>query len=410
MIEEKRRKHIKKQNIIAASIIVVGTILSLLVFGPDKSKSQEPAPQEIATFIETITIGEDETDVAVLQKTATFVSINSADMTAENSGRIRNVNFEVGNYVSKGQILAIFDQSNTENSAKVSLESAQRTLEFANKSLKKIKDLVDKNEELTKNARKIAEIQLDQAKDGGDKDAIALAKRSLENAKDLEDQTEENSKLQLLSAEQQISRARTGIEQAQIAFENTIIKASISGLIVSKNVNNDQYINAGDIVAQIVGPGKLESVVSLNENQINRIQTGDEVTLSFSNQQAMGEIIALSSIANPSNNRFDVTIQSIDELSSQSHKTAQIDLQLKTVSKDENIFFVPLSAVSIGQQTNTVFIEQNKQAKTVEVELGESIGDQVEITNGLNKGDRLITKNNRGLREGESVTTESLNN
>lgn len=400
----------KKQNVISAIVIVAGTVLSLLFFGPSRSHSQtDPMEESLkpATEVAVLTLGENGTQTAILKKSATFSSAQSAQVSAEYAGKITQVSFEVGDYVSEGQTLAVFDQSRNENSAKISLESAGTTLDFALNTLKKTKLLLKEGEELARNARKIAEIQLDQAKDGGDDDEKDLAERSLKNAKDLEDQAEENSKLQTLAAEQQVNQSRTGLEQSRIVFDNTIIKAPISGLIVSKSVGDDQSVGFGDVVAEIVGAGKLEAIVSLNEDQINRIQIGDEVNIAFSEKEALGEVVAFSPIANPNNNRFDVTIKSLETLSAEANKTARVEMKLRLNSEKTNNFFVPLSAVSIGQQSNIVFVEREGSAKTVEVEIGQNIGQQVEIIGGLEDGDRLIIENNRGLRNGERVEIKS---
>lgn len=396
----------RKQNVISAVIIVIGTVISFLFFGPNRSHSQtDPMEESIkpATAVSVLTLGENGTQTATLKKSATFSSAQSAQVTAEYAGKITQVSFEVGDYVSEGQTLAVFDQSRSENSAKVSLESAGRNFDFAVGNLEKTKALIKESNELSKNARKIAEIQLDQAEDGGDEDEIKIAERSLENAKDIEDQTEESAKLQILSVEQGVSQASAGLEQARIAFENTIVKAPIAGLIVSKSVSDEQNVGSGDVVAEIVGAGKLEAVVSLNEDQINRIQTGDEVNIIFSEKEVLGEIVAFSPIANPENNRFDVTIKSLESLSGEANKTARVEMSLRLSSENTNIFFVPLSAVSIGQQSSIVFVERDGSAETIEVTTGQNIGQQVEIVNGLESGDRLIVENNRGLRDGERV-------
>jgi len=57
----------------------------------------------------------------------------------------------------------------------------------------------------------------------------------------------------------------------------------------------------------------------------------------------------------------------------------------------------------LNNENNKWFGTENGLAKLLKVEIGKTVGDQVEIIEGLEIGDRLIVENNRNLREGEKI-------
>lgn len=401
-----------KQNVISIIILVAGTAGAYLIFGPHKIHSQVD-PQTInekpVATVRTLVLGDGVSGSAKLEKTATFNSSQSSEVISEYSGKLSTVSFEVGDFVDKGQIIASFDQSSTENSAKTSFDSAQTGLSLAIENLNRTRQLTAENLEIAKNSRKIAEIQLEQAEDDDNDDEIELAERSLKNAKDLEDQAEESAKLQINGAEQQVNQARLGLEQARVAFENTIVRAPISGLIATKNVQQDDYLSFGQKIAEVVGSGKLEATVSLNKDQIDRIQVGDDVQIVIDDDEIAGEITSLSPIASGTNQRFEVKIQTIDDHPGKANLSGMIILNLSLDAPGRQNFFIPLEAVNIGQKRTVVFVVIDDRAVSREVELGEVVGKQVEIIGGLNANEEVVIENSRNLQEGQRIQRGSIN-
>lgn len=399
MLKESRRK----QNIISIGIVVVGVIASFILFGPDKKREVDAEKINFATKVGIMLIGEENSKTAEISKTAIFEANQNSKAVAEQNGRIVEINFKVGDQVQKGQILALFDQSNLANSAKVSLDNSLENLKLADDNFGKTKKSIEETLEIAKNNRKIDELKLEQAKNGGDQDEIDLAEKDLENSKDAEDKAKDDAEILVNNAKIQLSQAQSTVDQNQILYEKTIIRAPISGVITAKKIENNEYILAGMEVADISGAGKFKANVFLNSFEIDKIKVGDQVKIENSGKEFLGEISALSNIANSSNNRFEVQIESLNNAVIEANQPAQIKISLKLDSAGEDSFFIPLSAVSIGQQKNTVFVEENGLAKLLEVVIGKTVGDQVEITEGLKIGDRLIVENNRNLREGAKI-------
>lgn len=394
----------KKQNIISVIIIVLGIALSWTFFSSGKNGDEAQIEEE--NFIKKVgvlEVGEDSSKMAEIVKTATFEAEDSADVIAEYSGRIEGVNFNVGDQVFKGQVLATFDQSDSVNSAKISLESARENLELTRDNLSKTKKSADEALEIAKNNRKIQELTLEQAEDDGDEDAVDLAEKALDNAKDSEDKAEEDIEITINNAKLQLSQAEATLKQAEISYQKSIIKAPASGIVTSKNISKNDYISSGVSIAEVSGKTKFKTKIYLSDFEIGKIDKEQEVKIEIDNQNYLGKILSYSNIANSNNNRYQVEIECLDDISKKTNRFAEIKIPLSLDKDNGDSFFVPLSAVSIGQRENKVFVLENGLAKIREVKIGKTIGNQIQIISGLKNGDILIVENNRSLRNEEEV-------
>jgi multidrug efflux pump subunit AcrA (membrane-fusion protein) len=353
--------------------------------------------------VEIMTIGEDNSKQAEIVKTAVFQAEDSAEIISEYNGRIVNINFEVGDRVAKNQILATFDQSDLVNSAKISLESAQENLELAQDNLEKTKKSVEETLEMAKNNRKIEELKLEQAKDDGDEDTIDLAEKALENAKDAEDKAEEDAEITINNSRIQLSQVESTVKQAQISYEKSVIKAPASGVITTKNINQNDFVGPGSVIAEISGTTKFKTKIYLNNFEIGKIDKDQPIEIKIDNQFYSGKILSYSDVANSSNNRYQVEIECSDDISKEVNRFAEIKIKLSLEKNNGNSFFIPLTAVSIGQKNNSVFVLEDEIAQIKNVEIGKTVGDQIQILAGIKKGDKLIIGNNRNLRNEEKV-------
>jgi len=401
--QEELKKHKKRQNIIAILILIFGTIFSYILMGPSKDdiKNIPESSQKISASVKTIIISKDNSKIAKLEKSITFAAGESeANVISENSGRIKSVNFEVGDEVFEGQVLASFDQSDSENSQKISFESSRKNYGKLRDSLEKTEELVEENIDLAKRAVEIAEIGKDQASTDSEKD---LARQNLKIAKDQKKQAEISADIQVNGLEIQLEQSKLALQQAEIAYSKTFIKAPISGVVNSKKIDSEDYLSLGQAVASIVGNGKAEAKVFLNNNEIKRIKKGDSVEILIDDKNYKGKIISKSEIANIDNGRYEVKIASLENISSVANQTGKIILNLYLSSSENNSFFVSLDAVNMGQNKKEVFIVKDSKAVSRQVEIGKIIGSEIEILSGLEDGDVLITENSRNLQDGQLV-------
>ena len=65
---------------------------------------------------------------------------------------------------------------------------------------------------------------------------------------------------------------------------------------------------------------------------------------------------------------------------------------------------VPLSALVVRGQMETVFVVEKENARLRIVRTGKRIGGEVELISGINEGDRVVVEGAGTLRDGQPVT------
>jgi len=79
---------------------------------------------------------------------------------------------------------------------------------------------------------------------------------------------------------------------------------------------------------------------------------------------------------------------------------AEVELVLDVKS---NVLIVPASALIVEENINYLYINDNGVAKKVEVQLGYSSIDKVEIKSGIKEGDEVVTSGQETLVEGNKI-------
>ena len=141
---------------------------------------------------------------------------------------------------------------------------------------------------------------------------VAVAQANLDNARSnlLSLQTGDQS-LQVIAAKAAAEAAASGVKQAEAAVEQaqkalaqaqlqldrTTVKAPISGVVVTRNLEIGDLVVAGGTVMRIAQLDTLNLVVYLPEDQYGKVSLGDSVNItvdSFSNRAFSGEIIHIA--------------------------------------------------------------------------------------------------------------------
>ena len=141
---------------------------------------------------------------------------------------------------------------------------------------------------------------------------VAVAQANLDNARSslLSLQTGDQS-LQVIAAKAAAEAAASGVKQAEAAVEQaqkalaqaqlqldrTTVKAPISGVVVTRNLEIGDLVVAGGTVMRIAQLDTLNLVVYLPEDQYGQVSLGDSVNItvdSFSNRAFSGEVIHIA--------------------------------------------------------------------------------------------------------------------
>lgn len=220
----------------------------------------------------------------------------------------------------------------------------------------------------------------------------------------------ENAEMELETAVTEAQTRLTDINHALEQFEANVgdglIKASCNGTVVSVNCKAGDILENDKKIIAYADANQITMTIGVSQNKILSFHVGDKVNLKldvYEDEVIPGEIINLE--PNASNdtgeNEYQVTVRMTDN-----EKTVYTDMTGKVVFTEkevEDVLFVPVE--SIIRKDTTSYVEaydENGNVKEIEVKTGFSDGENVEITSGLEEGQKILVQN----MEDESEETE----
>ena len=313
------------------------------------------------------------TNPPLLTATGYLVADRQSKITPKISGKVVRLNFTVGDKVSAGQVLAVLESTNMQ----AQLDEANAALEQADRDWKR---------------------QAAMWKDGV------------------------TTRAQLDTAESQRKGARARVEQIKINMQDMVVRAPFAGTIATKNTEVGEVISSvmmGQVggtlpagaICTLVDLNTLEVVADVNESSIGQLREGQAAEVSvdaFPTQKWKGVLRQIIPTADRAKATVQVKVKIVDpgdrllpEMSSsvsflQSERT---DAEMHEPAK----IWLPASAVSDGR---VAVVGADKHITMRHVTTGAVVEKRIEITSGVNSGDRVVTSGVDALENGQLVRIE----
>jgi len=219
--------------------------------------------------------------------------------------------------------------------------------------------------------------------------------------------TKENAVTQrdLDNATSQLAISKARLEGIRARLERTSILAPTNGVLNELLVEEGEYVDPGNPVAQLVDTDTVKVVVEIPERDIAYFSVGDKAEI-FANSKGEAEPLAgnitfVSELADPKtrSTRTEITLDNKQRLL-RSGQIVNVTLT-RRILKDA--ILIPLLAVIPMEEGKAVYVVNSSEAKRLEVTIGVIKGDQVQIENGLEPGDKLIIAGHRFVAPGQKV-------
>ena len=208
--------------------------------------------------------------------------------------------------------------------------------------------------------------------------------------------------------DQIIAQYNSTKEQLDFLEKNTYVKAPFSGVISAKNYETGELYSGQPIVV-LTQVDKLKTLVAIPESYIPQIKKGMKLTLRSSvypEKEFPATIEVVYPTLDASSHTFQVKVvipNGAGLLRPGMYVTTTLGLQKETV------IMAPYSTVLklIGANDRYVFINENGHAKRVTVEMGQRVGDLVEIiAPEIVDGVELVTKGESRLIDGVKIKVQ----
>jgi membrane fusion protein (multidrug efflux system) len=195
------------------------------------------------------------------------------------------------------------------------------------------------------------------------------------------------------------------LEVARVELRNATLKSPIDGIIDRIHFDRGEHVKMGDAVAKIVQIDKVKVVVNVPEKDIRYFREGQDAGVFVGdirlNEMIRAKIFYVSVNADPLSRTFrmDIEVDNADRRL-RPGMIVRVGLIRKQVP---DALAVPLFAIVDRGDEKVVFVEKNGRAEQRVIKYGIIDRNRVQITQGLQEGDRLICVGHRDLVDDEPV-------
>jgi HlyD family secretion protein len=194
---------------------------------------------------------------------------------------------------------------------------------------------------------------------------------------------------QLAAQQAKVEQLRALYNLKKSQLDQLSVRAGASGVLQEVPVEVGQQVTAGTIVAKVVQPTKLKAQLKIAETQAKDVQIGQKASVDTHN----GVISGTVSRIDPAVQNGTVTVDVA--LTGALPKGARPDLSVDGTIEIENLSDVTyVGRPAFGQPNSTVSLfkltDGGKEAVRVQVKLGKSSVNTIQILGGLNLDDEVI--------------------
>ncbi len=196
-------------------------------------------------------------------------------------------------------------------------------------------------------------------------------------------------KAQLAVQQATVEQLRALFELKKSQVESLRVKAGVRGILTQVAVEPGQRVVAGTLLAKVVQPEKLKAELKIPETQAKDVAIGQLASVDTRNGIIDGKVSRIDPAA--VNGTVTVDVKLSGELPSGARPDLSVDGTVE-IEKLTDVLYV--GRPTFGQPNSTISLfkldPDNKGATRVQVKLGRSSVNTIEILGGLNVGDQVI--------------------
>ena len=352
---------------------ILGVLLAAVVIYMNSGSEdplKDPASEPISVRFYVVSSGSGDSRT---EYTGTVRSHYEARLAFQTAGKIISREVERGQAVHAGQVLALLDTRDLQQSvrnAEAQAGSAQAQLDLAQRNIQRYENLLA--------AGAVSQEAYDQYKQ------------------------------QYEAAAALVEQGQAQVEQSRNQLGYSQLIADRDGVIVKLDAEPGQYVSAGESVMTLANAQALEIEFAVPERDMGNIHLQDAVQVrcwALPGRLLPAVIREISQMADADTQTFKVraaVTEATDVLKLGMSAAVQM-------SPDETVdLCVPLAAVFEHEGQKGVWLEQDGRVHFAPVVLGLPVGKDVEVKDGLHPGDRIVAAGVDKLQEGALVKGEDF--
>lgn len=362
-----RRRHGLRLTVVAAVLLGIGFV-GLRYFYPHAVEGEILRPGML--------------DVE-LQGPGTLSALTEASVGSRIQARIEELAVDRNDVVGKGEILArlAFDDLSGElDAAEASAHAAERGVAAAQAERDHAVATLEKAR--ATHQRQVALLAKGVSSAAGLEDALA-ARRQAEA-----DVARAGRAIEQAEAERDVANARIAVARAQL--DDSVLRAPISGVVVSRTRHVGEVLAPGSELLHLVDPKSLVLTARLDESAISAVLPGQAARITFTRAEdtIRGHVLRLGREVDRETREFEIDI-ALDTVPA-NWALGQRAMARIIIERRGPVPTVPTSFLVWRDGRPGVWIASRGRARWREVTLGEAGARRVEIRRGLDAGQEIL--------------------
>ncbi len=352
----------KKTSIWIAIFIVLLLVFFLKVsFTKSSDKSKNPNQKEKIQKKVDAYIVNPSLLINEIQVSGSLLAFDAVDLKNEVAGRVVRVNLPEGKFVKKGTLLVkLFD------------DDLQATLKKQESQLAIQQQILNRQSELLK--------------------VSGISQNDYEQT--------------ILS----VNSIKADIEVQKTMIRKTVVLAPFDGVIGLRNVSVGDIVTPSMLLSTIRTENKIKVDFSIPEKYSADIKTGMKVKFTMDNQLNQFDAMVIATEHGIDNSTRNLKVRALVISKSDKLIPGAFTNVLLRLSENKNALLVPTQSI-IPQETNKkIIVARNGKAHFTLVKTGIRQSSNIEITEGIQKGDTVITSGILFLKEGSKIKYSTVTN
>ena len=206
-------------------------------------------------------------------------------------------------------------------------------------------------------------------------------------------------------SQQSYDNARTQYEIAKANWETVQnmkdVRAPFAGYITRINVFASDNVQPGDPLFTVSDMERLKTTVWVTDRQVESIGVGQRATAEWRGHLLEGEVVQVDLAMDQKRKAFAVKLEFENGAQTvRSGVTAEIAIE---VYRNPEALVLDISEIISSGDENYVFLAEDQQSRRQTVKLGRQEGLRVEVLEGIEAGDRLITHGISLIEDGTKI-------
>ena len=349
--------------VVGLFIAGIGTYKFMQIQAAIKAGSSRTMPPTTVTTA----VAKEEEWPATRTAIGTVVAVNGVMVSADLGGVVREIAFESGRRVAKGQVLVRLETA----TERAQLAQAQASWDLAKLNLERAEKLIERGV--------IAQSELDRYR-------------------------------------AEARQAEASVDALRAIIDRKTIVAPFSGVLGIRQVNLGQRLSEGDPIVELQSLDPVYVNFSLPQGDVNAVKVGAQVRVTSDDDVTTqaGRITSINSVIDPSTR--NVQVQATFANRGEALRPGMFVDVLVDLGSPSKAITLPTTAIAYAPYGNSVYVVEElkdpagKAYKGVNqrfVKTGRERGDQVAVLSGLKVGDEVVSTGAFKLRPAMAVEVDN---